>query len=370
MGMQVELCGLRYSLRFGLRDKIADIFWSVCGEDDGHALWPAEFISAVTRNSRIVATNLCKDRKSVIPLSPASFLYEIVQVEADQLIARVQMHLLSTNASQSSAYANMTESCTADARPSDTSCQEPTLVHAGDSKIGSMSPSQLESPTSEQNAEAIRAILRNAVESGDLETVVKLRPGSVILNYCTKDESSLLFHAVLKARSTEMIRYFIHQGANIHGRNHRGSGVMHVWARATRHGEFFDEIGKLLIEFHADVNVRRYTDGMTPMHHLAAAYNRRRSTLDLRKAIFLRQHGASFSLQSASGLLPVDLIASLGAKVKFREAMATLKVPHERVITAAPCEDRPPCSGKPFDWLLQKQVLWKNIERVQTRSLI
>jgi len=337
-GLQVEPYHLKCCLNFGLRDKIADIFWAVCGEAGGHALWPDQFISAVTRNSRIVATSA--GRKSGIPLNLSSYLYEIAQVDTNQLIAQVQMRLLNANEPWSAACnANMTDFCTEDAGPSGTSCQEPRLVHCGDAKFSSTSLWQLESQTCEQNAEVIRASLRKAVETGDLEMVVKLRPGSKILNYCTEEESCLLFHAVLKARSTEMIRYFVHQGANIHARDHMGSGIMHLWARATRYGEILDEIGKLLIDLHADVNVQRYADGMTPMHHVAAGYSRRRNTLELCKAIFLRRHGASLSLQSTCGL-PVDLIKSLGAKVKFTETMARLKVFSEHPITAAPGEDR------------------------------
>jgi len=100
-------------------------------------------------------------------------------------------------------------------------------------------------------------------------------------------------------------------------RDHRGSGVMHIWARATACAENIEKIGKLLVDLRADVNAQRYVDGMTPMHHLAAGYNRRRGRLDLRKAIFLRQHGASLGLRSMSGQLPVDLIVSRAAQKKF-----------------------------------------------------
>jgi len=92
IGLQVEPCHLKCSLNFGLCDKIADIFWAVCGEPGGHALWPVKFVSAVIRNSRIIAMS------TGIPLDTALFLYEIAQVDTNQLIVQVQMHLLSTTA--------------------------------------------------------------------------------------------------------------------------------------------------------------------------------------------------------------------------------------------------------------------------------
>jgi len=204
---------------------------------------------------------------------------------------------------------------------------------------------QLESQTCGQNAEVFRRSLWKAVDTGDLETVVELHPGSDVLNYCNKHEPYLLFQAVLKARSTEMIRYLIHQGANIHVRDHRGSGVMHIWARATAHSKNIEEIGKLLVDLHADVNAQRYVDGMTPLHHLAAGYNRRRGKLDLRKAFFLRHHRASLSLRSMSGKSPVDLIESQAAQEKFigwdADRMRALLL--QSIPAAAPCENCFPC---------------------------
>jgi len=92
---------------------------------------------------------------------------------------------------------------------------------------------------------------------------------------------------------------------------------MHSWARATACVKNIEEIGKLLVDLRVDVNAQRYADGMTPLHHVAAGYNRRRGNLDLRKAFFLRQHGASLALRSMSGQLPVDLIVSHAAQEKF-----------------------------------------------------
>jgi len=67
------------------------------------------------------------------------------------------------------------------------------------------------------------------MEKGNLE-VMKLRPGSKILNYCTEEESRLLFHTVLKRRLTGMLLYLVQQGADIRSRNHLGSGVMNkIW---------------------------------------------------------------------------------------------------------------------------------------------
>jgi len=83
-----------------------------------------------------------------------------------------------------------------------------------------------------------------------------------------------------------------------------------------------EEIRKLLIDMQADVNVQRYVDGMNPMDHFAASDSRRRNRSELRKAIFLWRQGASLSLRSASGLLPVDLIASSRLKVKFASSDA------------------------------------------------
>jgi len=214
--------------------------------------------------------------------------------------------------------ATITDSCTEDAGQSSmSSSEESTLFDCGNVKCSSKAHWQLDSLPCGQNADVFRQSLWKAVDTGDLETVVKLHPGSDVLNYCTEHDPYLLFQAVLKARCPEMIRYLVHQGANIHVRDQRGSGVMHIWARATAHAKNIEEIGKLLVHLHADVNAQRDVDGMTPLHHLAAGYNRRRGKLDLRKAFFLRQHGASLSLRSMSGKLPVDLIESQAAQEKF-----------------------------------------------------
>jgi len=97
---------------------------------------------------------------------------------------------------------------------------------------------------------------------------------------------------------------------------------MHLWARATGAGESLAVMGQLLIEANADVNVQRYADGMTPLHHVAAGYNRRRSKLDLHKAVFLLRNGSNPRYQDASGATPVELVYNFQLKSRFLHCLA------------------------------------------------
>lgn len=167
---------------FGIQDTIADIFWAVCGEAGGKALWPHEFVSAVTSDSGIVATSLGNESEFEAPLNPSSRLVEIAQLDTNRLFARVQIRLLNAKAQWSCACnSNMTDPCAGDAGPSGMSCQELTLVHSGDAEFDSAAHWQLE-PHCELAAKVIKALLRKAVQTGDVEIVVKLRPGSKVIN--------------------------------------------------------------------------------------------------------------------------------------------------------------------------------------------
>jgi len=126
------------------------------------------------------------------------------------------------------------------------------------------------------------------------------------------------FYAILKGASTEVIRNMAKFLPNIDAlRDHRGNGVMHSWARATRGGDALAKTGKLLINLGASVNVQRYDDRMTPLHHLAASYARRRSKGEQHKIVLLRCFGADVGAESSSGSVPLDLILSQHQRAQF-----------------------------------------------------
>jgi len=126
------------------------------------------------------------------------------------------------------------------------------------------------------------------------------------------------FYAILKGASTEVIRNMAKFLPNIDAlRDHKGNGVMHSWARATRGGDALAKTGKLLINLGASVNVQRYDDKMSPLHHLAASYARRRNRREQHKVVLLCCFGAHVGAESSSGLTPLDLIQSQHQRDQF-----------------------------------------------------
>jgi len=157
----------------------------------------------------------------------------------------------------------------------------------------------------------------------EINCAESLVPRQSTSHISSKSRKLVLFTTILRSKDPGPVRCLVRSRMDVNLRDSRGSGAMHIWARATGAGESLTEIGKLLISANADVNVQRYADRMTPLHHAAAGYNRRRSTLDLHKAVFLLRNGSNPWLQDSSGATPCELVTSPQLKSRFLRCLTT-----------------------------------------------
>jgi len=139
----------------------------------------------------------------------------------------------------------------------------------------------------------------------------------------TRSEIQLLFKTILRSRDPVEVLTLVRKGINIKECDRRGNSALHVWARATAGGELLAEFGRLLIDATADVNAQRVADGMSPLHHVAAGYGRRRCKLDLHEAVLLVRNSSNLWHQTAFGAVPTDLLPSRMLNTMFLHSLAT-----------------------------------------------
>lgn len=153
----------------------------------------------------------------------------------------------------------------------------------------------------------------------------------VAASFCDEEEANdafALFHAVLKGNREKVSNILLsHSSASFMSRvDGRGSSVMHFWARSSATpADRTLLLGEMLIQAGADVNSRRETDGMTPLHHVATTHNRRKGWLAFHKALFLIRNGASLTATTTRGQTPLELLSTDGRVATAR--MASLLQP-------------------------------------------
>jgi len=147
-----------------------------------------------------------------------------------------------------------------------------------------------------------------AVSGGDAKGVAQLFRDNLDISLITGQGSHVLFRAVIKAQSIDIVNMILNYKANPRWSDAKGNQVMHFWARATSGRDALRQIGQALIDAGADVNPQRNEDGMSVLHHVVVGFNSRRGWLDFHKVLFLLRHGANPELVTHSGQTPQDLL--------------------------------------------------------------
>lgn len=125
------------------------------------------------------------------------------------------------------------------------------------------------------------------------------------------EATNQFFHAILKGRETEVRHLVLNCGVDVLATDVKGSSAMHFWARSTMNLADAIAMGEFLTQAGGDVNARRATDGMTPLHHVIICQNNHRGSTAFYKAVFLLKKNADVNSltvrnQTARDILRVD----------------------------------------------------------------
>jgi len=151
-------------------------------------------------------------------------------------------------------------------------------------------------------------VLFDAVTRGDVAVVQEMLESGIDVNKSTERGSHVIFRAVIKAHSPDVVVLLLNARADVRSSDSKGNSVMHFWARATVGRNTLKAIGEALVQAGAAVDAQRSTDGMSPLHHVTIGHNNRRGWLDFHKALFLMRHGADRQILTQRGQAPRDLL--------------------------------------------------------------
>jgi len=151
-------------------------------------------------------------------------------------------------------------------------------------------------------------MLFDAVTRNDLEALSGLLAAGADINETTERGSHILFRAVIKAQSLDVVELLLEARADVRASDMKGNTVMHFWARATVGRNHLVDIGAALVKAGANIDSQRTTDGMSPLHHVAIGHNNRRGWLDFHKAVFLIRSGANVGILTQRGQTPLALL--------------------------------------------------------------
>jgi len=331
VGKHGELWHRIDALCFGLEATIADVYSVVSGGACGHWLWPHHITSCMTQNTNVVFTFFSGGRAANCLLDPWSCIREISHPANQGLEANVIVRLLDASAETSRSawdggcvdrYHPESESCSDQAPPLRNFGCDDHVTHIQANGRGTSMPLQSPNAVVDQPHLDVHDEFFDTMTSNSAESLMPLQARQNISHLSSGPKTHVLFTTILRSRDPGVIRFLIRSGTDVNLRDNKGNGAMHMWARATGAGESLAVIGQLLINANADVNAQRYADGMTPLHHAAAGYNRRHSKLDLHKAVFLLRNGSNPWLQNAFGATPSELVTKPQLKNKFLHCLA------------------------------------------------
>ncbi|CAK0816748.1 unnamed protein product [Prorocentrum cordatum] len=104
-------------------------------------------------------------------------------------------------------------------------------------------------------------VLFDAVTRGDVAVVQEMLESGIDVNKSTERGSHVIFRAVIKAHSPDVVVLLLNARADVRSSDSKGNSVMHFWARATVGRNTLKAIGEALVQAGAAVDAQRSTDG-------------------------------------------------------------------------------------------------------------